>query len=51
MQLIVYIPFAICIIGLLIYFANRDNAKVQAIAGKMFFAGLLVTLLQIVLIR
>ena len=40
-----FIPFAVCIIGLLL-FGFSDNAKIQTIGTHMFWCGLLVFLLQ-----
>lgn len=36
----------ICIIGLIVYFAARDNAKVAEVGRISFAFGLLVALLQ-----
>jgi len=44
--MLIYVPVFVWIIGLILFFAARTNGDVKEAGRIMFFAGLLVTLLQ-----
>ena len=42
----IYLPFLVCIIGVLLYFAVKNNGELKEVGRIMFWTGLLVTLLE-----
>ncbi len=45
--MIILVSLAVCIVGLIIFFATKNNPELKECGKLMFFAGLLAGLLQI----